>query len=824
MHFTPDYVARPTIGYARDNFGRGFFGGSAISLSDMLGNHQLVFAGYVNGRINEAQVLAAYANLSHRINWAVGIDPGPVLLPRAEHRSSSSPATGRQHLRHQHPAADRALGVRRRPTTRSAGSSGSRRALRFANVDDAAPADQRAVRSQHGFATADPFLETDNRPGVNYVQPSLALVFDNSLHRVRGPVLRPPLPVRVRPVDRRLDVHPGHGRLPALRPDRRARRAGHARPVLRPDRAGRGPVPDLRGQHRSDPRQHLGLVPAERVPQRQRSPTTRDRLRRARPPGRHPDRGRQRRAPLSDPQPVISGPGSGFPPIEGALFYDIGLVWDERARLNGAASPGDDPVERADAAPDHSALVRTNLFGFAIARLDYRHSRRTAGGREGSGPSASDRRSEPTRTGDGRLAQPPYCLPLPLASPLSFRACISIRPYGPRRWPCCSARACGGEPEHLAAGNLPASARRPAPVVSVLRFPQDGGLARLYRVPPRSVIVEGRGQAAADRAHRRRRRRAGPRLRARPQAQPGHARPRDPPGPHLPRAGPRGDAGPDGALYAVDTGSTVTQMVRRAPVRFRSKLQGKPAELYATMTGALLARVGDKARVSRCSARIRRRSRRTLPDGHDRAELLWRPGGGRHRYRGHPLPDPGPEARPRRSACRGRRPGGALLAVRATGSTSPRTDDALLVLDRFSGEPAATRSTCPAPPRALRGDRYGQWLLVQPAIGDSRLGHRRRHAATDRGTVPQRAGPPTCRPSRRPTRCWCGGARTSWRSTWAPRASRVGHGSTAAPSDAWLPARRGTRRRTTTSRWTPTRRAPGRRRQRARRRHRCTSR
>ena len=70
---TPDYIARPSIGYARDNFGRGFFGGSAISLSDILGNHQLVFAGYVNGRIAEAQVLAAYANLSKRVNWAVGI-------------------------------------------------------------------------------------------------------------------------------------------------------------------------------------------------------------------------------------------------------------------------------------------------------------------------------------------------------------------------------------------------------------------------------------------------------------------------------------------------------------------------------------------------------------------------------------------------------------------------------------------------------------------------------------------------------------------------------------------------------------------------------
>ncbi|HEY3012674.1 MAG TPA: DPP IV N-terminal domain-containing protein, partial [Gemmatimonadales bacterium] len=80
VHFTPDYVARPSIGYARDNFGRGFFGGTAVSLSDILGNHQLVFAGYVNGRISEAQVLAAYANLSHRINWVTGISQEPYYF------------------------------------------------------------------------------------------------------------------------------------------------------------------------------------------------------------------------------------------------------------------------------------------------------------------------------------------------------------------------------------------------------------------------------------------------------------------------------------------------------------------------------------------------------------------------------------------------------------------------------------------------------------------------------------------------------------------------------------------------------------------------
>jgi hypothetical protein len=36
VRFTADYVVRPTVGYARDNFGRGVFGGTAIALSDIL--------------------------------------------------------------------------------------------------------------------------------------------------------------------------------------------------------------------------------------------------------------------------------------------------------------------------------------------------------------------------------------------------------------------------------------------------------------------------------------------------------------------------------------------------------------------------------------------------------------------------------------------------------------------------------------------------------------------------------------------------------------------------------------------------------------------
>lgn len=71
--YLADLVSRPTIGYARDNFGRGFFGGAAIQLTDLLGDHSLAFAGAINGRISEAQVFASYTNLTHRWNWQVGI-------------------------------------------------------------------------------------------------------------------------------------------------------------------------------------------------------------------------------------------------------------------------------------------------------------------------------------------------------------------------------------------------------------------------------------------------------------------------------------------------------------------------------------------------------------------------------------------------------------------------------------------------------------------------------------------------------------------------------------------------------------------------------
>jgi Tol biopolymer transport system component len=71
--YAADLVSRPTIGYSRDNFGRGFFGGAAVQFTDLLGDHAITLSGAINGRIREAQIYAAYTNLTRRMNWAVGI-------------------------------------------------------------------------------------------------------------------------------------------------------------------------------------------------------------------------------------------------------------------------------------------------------------------------------------------------------------------------------------------------------------------------------------------------------------------------------------------------------------------------------------------------------------------------------------------------------------------------------------------------------------------------------------------------------------------------------------------------------------------------------
>jgi Tol biopolymer transport system component len=75
-----EYVERPQIGYAQDNFGRGVFGGTTIILADMLGNHQLAIAGAINGRIDEAQVYVGFRSLANRFQYSTGFSQQPIFF------------------------------------------------------------------------------------------------------------------------------------------------------------------------------------------------------------------------------------------------------------------------------------------------------------------------------------------------------------------------------------------------------------------------------------------------------------------------------------------------------------------------------------------------------------------------------------------------------------------------------------------------------------------------------------------------------------------------------------------------------------------------
>ncbi len=275
--------------------------------------------------------------------------------------------------------------------------------------------------------------------------------------------------------------------------------------------------------------------------------------------------------------------------------------------------------------------------------------------------------------------------------------------------------ACGGGPE-LATDHAPAASRG-VPGVSVLRIPRDGGVARLYRAPS----LDSAAWKAADKL-------------------PAVERP-------LGADTEQGlvfvldrknnvvaldldtrkvrtyleniryaTVGADGALYAVDTASSVVQLVRRTPVRFRSKLQGKPTQLHGTMDGALVARLGGDRPALEYLGSDQAPSSTPLPQGQvassflgdlvavaaDTAVVLYAP---REKSAPRSIPISG-DARAVMFSPSGHR----LYVARAAGP--------LLVLDRFDGT-QLREIELPGPARELRGDMHGKWLLVRPEEGDS---------------------------------------------------------------------------------------------------------
>ena len=366
VSFRPDYVARPTIGYTRDNFGRGFYGGSAVQLSDMLGNEQLIFAAYVNGRISEALVNATYVNMSHRLNWAatIGQEPYYFLEPSQIRSDGADSATFITNLR--------------RIVVRSVGAQAIYPLSRFkrfefgvtaASVSDKLQQIFEPYQPSTGLPTADPTSKEISLDGASYIQPSLAYTFDNSLGGYVGPFYGRRYRLQVSQsiggwryfeglADyRRYDhiIGPFTFATRALYFGRIGRDASRFRVFLGNTDLLRGNTSGsyYRNECRStDANTFTGCNELDRLVGTQLAVGSAE-LR----------------------FPILNGRLGflpvGFPPIDGALFYDVGMAWNEGDQLKWSRSSTDSPTRVRTPLQTFGASARMNLFNFVILRLDY---------------------------------------------------------------------------------------------------------------------------------------------------------------------------------------------------------------------------------------------------------------------------------------------------------------------------------------------------------------------------------------------------------------------------------------------------------------------
>ena len=380
--YTPDYVARPTVGYERNNFGRGFFGGTAISLSDILGNHTMLFAGSVNGRLSEAQVLAAYINQAHRLNWAFGGSQQPYyyLLPTVGQRYVNG--SGR---------TDSVLVTNEliRFVVRDVFTAGYYPFNRFTRLEfgghfanislDTLKQDAIYYNPLLGIGPGGYFQpQTVSGPSVSYYGPQLALVHDNSLFGFVGPFAG---------TRSRFEISPtfGNWRFTAGTAD--WRRYFFARPFTLAVRGvffgryGRdadlfpqflGNTELLRGYTAGSILNNDCLNPAANSNGGLTGCSTLDQL----IGSKIAVVNAELRFPLTRSL-VLGFLPVGLPPIEGALFYDMGLAWNSTSCDGTIGScvvwnRGNQDAE-VYRAPVRSwgGSIRMNFLGFVILRFDY---------------------------------------------------------------------------------------------------------------------------------------------------------------------------------------------------------------------------------------------------------------------------------------------------------------------------------------------------------------------------------------------------------------------------------------------------------------------
>jgi len=365
VRFTADYVVRPTIGYERDNFGRGFFGGTAIALSDILGNHSLLLAGSINGRISEAQVLGVYINQAHRMNWAAGFSQDPVYFYGGSDRTRIGDSLDVFETRI------------RRFVIRDLFTEAYYPFSRFNRIElgvHAVNIGEATLALRTLYDTSGRFVDqqvlTGGGPSSSFIQPSLAHVHDNTLFGWVGPFAGS---------RSRLSIAPAIGSWQFTAGLVDLRRYLFFRPFtlalrgLMSGRFGRdadrfpiyvGNTDLIRGYTSGSIRKHECV--ADPGSSTQTGCAQLDQL-----IGSKIAVGNvELRFPLTRSL-VLGFLPVGFPPIEGAIFYDIGMAWDDATTVKWNRAPSDNPALVRAPLRSWGGSIRANMFGLLIMRLDY---------------------------------------------------------------------------------------------------------------------------------------------------------------------------------------------------------------------------------------------------------------------------------------------------------------------------------------------------------------------------------------------------------------------------------------------------------------------
>jgi len=364
VRYQPDYVVRPSIGYAQDNLGRGVFGGTTIVLSDMLGNNRLAFSGEVNGRISEARVFAGYTNLSRRFQYSTGVYQEPLYFLAADSYREISPVdydVSRTYFRY---IIRQAYGTGIYPLNRF---TRFEIGARLNNIDRTAL--EVVARVRNGYTNGFQIEDVNNASSLNYAEPFVAYVSDNTLGGYTGPIMGRRYRFEIQPTI-------GSYRWVEYLADYR-----RYQPLIFNflTVAVRGMSSLAVGRDETVFPKYIGYPQFVRGYDREEVFTNGC--------GGLLGGGRSCRATelvgsrvaLANAElrfPLIRRFELGLlpialPPLDGLVFYDAGVAWSRGQRVEfDREKAGDDPTLRVPVT-SYGAGLRLNLFGFAVIRWDY---------------------------------------------------------------------------------------------------------------------------------------------------------------------------------------------------------------------------------------------------------------------------------------------------------------------------------------------------------------------------------------------------------------------------------------------------------------------